>query len=131
MDLSISVSVSVNIQPAGSYLEASLVSVWNDVFSTVGKAVTGKAERHTEPTILILEVLVSGALVLRPLPARLTAPHQLVAREDQVDLGLNLPVPQRDLNQHMTTSFLAISPATLTVMEAGLSKVDNILSGLE
>ena len=98
MDLSISVSVSVNIQPAGSYLEASLVSVWNDVFSTVGEAVTGEAERHTEPTILILEVLVSRTLILRPLPAGLAAPHQFVAREDQVDLGLNVPVPQRDLN---------------------------------
>ena len=79
-------------------LEAGLVSVGNDVLSTVGEAVTGQTEGHTQPTILILEVLVSRTLVLRPLPAGLAAPHQFVAREDQVDLGLNVPVPQRDLN---------------------------------
>ena len=114
-------------------LEASLVSVGNDVLSTVGEAVTGQTERHAQPAILVLEVLVSGTLVLRALPARLALPHQFVAREDQVDLGLHVPVPQRDLNQDMRGSdnFLAISPPTLTVIEAGLSKVDNILSGLE
>ena len=126
-------SVWANIQPSWSYLEASLVSVGNDVLSTVGEAVTGQAERHAEPPILVLEVLVSRTLVLCPLPAGLPSPHQLVAGEDQVDLGLNIPVPQRDLNQAGVTrySFLPISPPTLTVIEAGLSKVDNILSGLE
>ena len=87
-------------QPAShrSYLEASLVSVRNDVLSTVGETITRQAERHAEPAVLILELLVGGTLVLSTLPARLAASHQLVAREDQVDLGLNVPVPQRDLN---------------------------------
>ena len=111
-------------------LEAGLVSVGNDVLSTVGEAVTGQAERHAEPAVLVLEVLVSRTLVLRPLPAGLAPPHQLVAREDQVDLGLHIPVPQGDLNSQ-DYHFISISPTTLTVIEAGLSKVDNILSGLE
>ena len=99
MDLNISVIAQLTpSQSARAHLEASLVSVGNDVLSTVGEAVTGQTEGHTQPTILILEVLVSRTLVLRPLPAGLAAPHQFVAREDQVDLGLNVPVPQRDLN---------------------------------
>ena len=80
-------------------LEAGLVSVGNDVLSTVGETVTGQAEGHAEPAVLVLEVLVSRTLVLRPLPAGLPPPHQLVAREDQVDLGLHVPVPQGDLNR--------------------------------
>ena len=88
-------SSSVNIQPViRSYLEASLVSVRNDVLSTVGETVTRQTERHTQPAVLILKLLVGGTLVLCTLPARLTASHQLVAREDQVDLGLHTPVPQ-------------------------------------
>ena len=63
----------------------------------VGQAVTGEAERHAEPAVFVLEVLVGGALVLRPLPAGLAPPHQLVGSEDQVDLGLDTPVPQGDL----------------------------------
>ena len=88
-------SSSVNIQPViRCYLEASLVSVRNDVLSTVGETVTGQAERHTQPAVLILELLVRGTLVLSSLPACLTTSHQLVAREDQVNLGLHVPVPQ-------------------------------------
>ena len=83
-------------------LEASLVRVGNDVFSTVRESVTGEAERHAQPTILVLEVLVSRTLVLRALPAGLSLPHQFVAGEDQVDLGLHVPVPQRHLNQETT-----------------------------
>ena len=49
------------------HLEAGLVCVGDDVLSTVGQAVTRQAQGHAEPAILLLELLVSGTLVLRPL----------------------------------------------------------------
>ena len=50
-----------------SHLEAGLVCVGDDVLSTVGQAVTRQAQRHAEPAILLLKLLVSGTLVLRSL----------------------------------------------------------------
>ena len=49
------------------YLEAGLVRIWNNILPTVWESITGQTERHAEPTILLLELLVCGTLVLRSL----------------------------------------------------------------
>ena len=69
--------------------------------------------------------------------AGLALPHQFVAGEDQVDLRMNIPLSHCHL-QSEELKVLIIPPVTfckvlspLTVMEAGLSNVENILSGLQ
>ena len=49
------------------HLEAGLVCVRDDVLSTVGQTITGQTQRHAEAAILLLELLISGTLVLRSL----------------------------------------------------------------
>ena len=45
-------------------LEASFISIRNNILSTVGETITGQAERHAEATILLLELFISGTLIL-------------------------------------------------------------------
>ena len=45
-------------------LEAGFISIRNNILSTVGETITGQAERHAEATILLLELFISGTLVL-------------------------------------------------------------------
>ena len=49
------------------YLEAGLVCVGDDVLPVVGQPVTRQAQGHAEAAILLLELLVSGTLVLSSL----------------------------------------------------------------
>ena len=49
------------------HLEAGLVCVRDDVLPAVGQPVTRQAQRHAEAAILLLELLVSGTLVLSSL----------------------------------------------------------------
>ena len=52
------------------HLEAGLVCIGDDVLSAVGQPVTRQAQRHAQAAILLLELLVSGALVLSSLWSR-------------------------------------------------------------
>ena len=58
--------ISIMIGIAG-HLEAGLVCVRDDVLPAVGQPVTRQAQRHAEAAILLLELLVSRALVLSSL----------------------------------------------------------------
>ena len=50
-----------------SHLEALLVRVGDGSLAAVGEAVTGEAQRHAQLAVLLLELVVGGALVLRTL----------------------------------------------------------------